>query len=103
VVVAYLVLSINVYLESQAFGRFSIGYGRVGPTEIRIVLIALNTLLVLGAGLDFGVGDLDLTVFDVIGLTIAGGMIAMLAGRALRNLRELAREEPAASRRASRP
>jgi phosphatidylglycerophosphate synthase len=103
VVVAYLVLSINVYLESQAFGRFSIGYGRVGPTEIRIVLIALNTLLVLGAGLDFGVGDLDLTVFDVIGLTIAGVMIAMLAGRALGNLRELAREEPAASRRASRP
>src|SRR4051794_40830173 len=27
-VVGYLVLSINVYLESQAFGRFSIGYGR---------------------------------------------------------------------------
>ena len=99
VVVAYLVLSINVYLESQAFGRFSIGYGRLGPTEIRIVLIALNTLLVLGAGLDFGVGDLDLTVFDVIGLGIAAGMIAMLAGRSARNLRELAKAEPAASRR----
>ena len=42
IVVAYLILSINVYLESQAFGRFSIGYGRVGPTEIRLVLIALN-------------------------------------------------------------
>ena len=99
IVVAYLVLSINVYLESQAFGRFSIGYGRLGPTEIRIVLIALNTLLVLGAGLDFGVGELDLTVFDVIGLGIAGGMIVMLAGRAWRNLRELAKTEPAASRR----
>jgi hypothetical protein len=93
------VLSINVYLESQAFGRFSIGYGRLGPTEIRIVLIALNTLLVLGAGLDFGVGELDLTVFDVIGLGIAGGMIVMLAGRAWRNLRELAQAEPSASRR----
>jgi len=34
-VVAYLVLSINVYLESSALGRFSIGYGRVGPTEVR--------------------------------------------------------------------
>lgn len=99
VVVAYLILSINVYLESQAFGRFSIGYGRVGPTEIRIVLIALNTLLALGAGLDFGVGSLDLTVFDVIGLAIAGGMIAMLSGRAVRNLRELAESEPAAPRR----
>lgn len=99
IVVAYLVLSINVYLESQAFGRFEIGYGRIGPTEIRIVLIGLNTLLALGAGLDFGVADLDLTVFDVVGLGIATGMIAMLGGRAGRNLRELARSEPAASRR----
>jgi archaetidylinositol phosphate synthase len=99
IVIAYLVLSINVYLESQAFGRFSIGYGKLGPTEIRIVLIALNTLLALGAGLDFGVGDLDLTVFDVIGLGIAAAMIAMLFGRAIRNLRELAQAEPAGSRR----
>jgi archaetidylinositol phosphate synthase len=99
IVVAYLILSINVYLESQAFGRFSIGYGRVGPTEIRIILIALNTALALGAGLDFGLADLDLTVFDVIGLGIAGAMIAMLAGRAARNLRKLAEAEPAASRR----
>jgi phosphatidylglycerophosphate synthase len=99
IVVAYLILSINVYLESQAFGRFSIGYGKVGPTEIRLVLIALNTALLIGGGLEFHVADLDLTVFDVTGLGIAGGMIAMLLGRARKNLRELARAEPAASRR----
>src|SRR3954469_19458341 len=32
-VVAYLALSINSYLETQALGRFSLGYGRLGPTE----------------------------------------------------------------------
>ena len=31
IVVAYLILSINVYLESYALGRFSIGYGLIGP------------------------------------------------------------------------
>ena len=72
IVVAYLILSINVYLESFAFGRFSIGYGYVGPTEIRLILIALNTVVALGAGLDFVVADLELTVFDLIGLAIAG-------------------------------
>src|SRR3954467_6417531 len=41
IVVAYLMLSINVYLESYALGRFSIGYGRLGPTEVRVLLIAL--------------------------------------------------------------
>ena len=40
IVVAYLILSINVYLESFAFNRFSIGYGKIGPTEIRLILIA---------------------------------------------------------------
>jgi phosphatidylglycerophosphate synthase len=102
IVVAYLMLSINVYLESQAFGRFSIGYGLVGPTEVRVILIVLNTLLALGAGLDFTLVDLRMTVFDVVGLAIAGAMIVLLLGRAVRNLRELAREEPPAPRREPR-
>jgi archaetidylinositol phosphate synthase len=99
IVVAYLILSINVYLESYAFGRFSIGYGLIGPTEVRLILIALNTVVALGAGLDFVIVDLQLTVFDVIGLAIAAAMVVLLTGRAVRNLRELARKEPAASRR----
>ena len=99
IVVAYLILSINVYLESYALGRFSLGYGYLGPTEIRLILILLNTALALGLGLDFRLVELDMTVFDVIGLAIAGVMIALLTTRAFKNLRELAREEPAASRR----
>jgi phosphatidylglycerophosphate synthase len=99
IVVAYLVLSINVYLESFAFDRFSIGYGYVGPTEIRLVLIALNTALVLGGGLDFTLAELQLTALDVIGLGIAATMLLLLTGRAFRNLRELSEAEPAASRR----
>ena len=100
IVVAYLILSINVYLESYALGRFSIGYGYLGPTEIRLILIALNTALVLGAGLDFEAFDLDITVLDLVGLGIAGVMITLVLARALRNLRDLAKEEPAASRTA---
>ena len=40
-----------------------------------------------------------MTVFDVIGLAIAAVMLVLLAGRAFRNLRELAKDEPAAPRR----
>ena len=36
IVIAYLALSINTYLETQVFGVFSLGYGRVGPTEARV-------------------------------------------------------------------
>lgn len=95
IVIAYLVLSINTYLETYAFGVFTLGYGRLGPTEARLGLILLNTLIALGVGLGFEVGGLGLTVLDVIGLGIAGLMAAGLAGRAVRNLRVLAAQEPA--------
>jgi len=99
IVVAYLILSINVYLESFAFNRFSIGYGKIGPTEIRLILIGLNTALALDLGLDFRLVGLNLTVFDIVGLSIAAVMIILLVGRSFTNLRELARREPAAPRR----
>ncbi len=87
IVVAYLILSINTYLETHAFGVFTLGYGRFGPTEARLMLIAVNTLLVLGI---LGNG-----LLDVLGIGLAIAMIAALIGRAGRNLRRLAELEPA--------
>jgi archaetidylinositol phosphate synthase len=100
IVVVYLVLSINTYLETYVFGVFKLGYGRLGPTEVRLVLIALNTLIALGVGLGFQVGDLGLTVLDLIGLAIAALMAVSLIARAARNLRVLAEREPAGRVRA---
>jgi archaetidylinositol phosphate synthase len=87
IVVAYLILSINTYLETHAFGVFNLGYGRFGPTEARLILIVVNTLLVLqlvGTGL-----------LDVLGIGLAAVMIVALVVRAGRNLRKLAKLEPA--------
>jgi len=91
VVIAYLVLSINTYLETNTLGVFSLGYGRLGPTEARVGLVAINTVLALGVvPTALGMGLLDFVV-----LGIAAVMIGALGVRALRNLRELARLEPA--------
>jgi phosphatidylglycerophosphate synthase len=98
IVVAYLVLSINTYLETSVFGTFRLGYGRVGPTEARLALIALNTALALGAGLGFSAGGLGLSALDLGGLAIVAVMAAALAARAGRNLRALALAEPPAAR-----
>jgi archaetidylinositol phosphate synthase len=103
IVVGYLILSINVYLESFAFGRFNIGYGFVGPTEVRLILIAINTAVALGWGLSFHAFDLRLTALDLFGLAIVAVMCAVLIVRVTKNLRELSRREPAASRRARSP
>jgi len=91
IVVAYLILSINTYLETHAFGVFTLGYGSFGPTEARLALIALNTALALGLGIEvLGVG-----LLDAAGIGIAAAMILALIGRAGRNLRRLAELEPA--------
>jgi archaetidylinositol phosphate synthase len=94
IVVAYLVLSINTYLETYAFGVFALGYGRLGPTEARLGLVALNTAIALGVGVGFEVAGLGLTVLDLVGLGVAAVMVAALVARAAGNLRTLARQEP---------
>jgi phosphatidylglycerophosphate synthase len=85
VVIAYLGLSINTYLETQVFGVFSLGYGRFGPTEARVGLILLNLALLAGAT----------RLLDAAALAVAGLMLAGLGVRAARNLRVLAAREPA--------
>ncbi len=95
IVVGYLILSINVYLESQVLGDFRYGYGVMGPTETRLILIGLNTLAVLVGPIPHTVFGVRATVFDLFGLAAVGGMLLMLARRVTRNLRNLARLEPA--------
>jgi len=47
---ASALLSIHTYLETYAFGVFTLGYGRIGPTEVRLALLVLNTLIALASG-----------------------------------------------------
>jgi archaetidylinositol phosphate synthase len=91
VVVAYLVLSINTYLETQSLGVFSLGYGRFGPTEARIALIGLNVAMALGVPLHVGA----VSALDVVALAVVALMLGAFAVRVARNLRLLAAREPA--------
>ncbi len=95
IVIGYLVLSINVYLETLVVQQFRLGYGIVGPTEVRILLILLNTVALLSGPIPFRAFGVDATVFDIAGVLTALTMTGMLLRRTIRNLRHLARLEPA--------
>lgn len=95
IVVGYLILSINVYLESQVLGDFRFGYGVVGPTETRLILIGLNTVALLLGPIPYEVFGVGATIFDLGGILAVAGMVLMLARRVIRNLTNLARLEPA--------
>jgi phosphatidylglycerophosphate synthase len=95
IVIGYLILSINVYLETHVFSTFDLGYGMLGPTEARIILLALNVTALFIGPLPFDVLDINATVFDVAGLVGAAGMFLLLLARVIRNLRTLGKAEPA--------
>lgn len=94
IVIGYLVLSINVYLETHVLGEFRYGYGFLGPTEARLVLIALNVIALSVGPLPFHLLGVGATIYDVLGLAVALGMCGLLARRVVRNLRALSRLEP---------
>jgi phosphatidylglycerophosphate synthase len=93
-VILYLILSINVYLESTVYGVFRMDYGLFGPTEVRLVLILLNTALILvTAGL--GVRPARIHGFATVTVAgLAGLMSLLLFWRFFANLRRLRRLEP---------
>src|SRR5256885_2931602 len=85
-VVVYLALSINVYLESSVFGVFKISYGRIGPTEVRLLLVILNTMLAVAALWQIK-GPLPIRVVANWTLAILlTGMVALFVARFARNL-----------------
>jgi phosphatidylglycerophosphate synthase len=90
-VVLYLTLSINVYLESTVLGVFKMAYGRFGPTEARLTLIAANTLgfVALAAGM-----RAQPALTNSVAGTLCAVMFGMLALRFGKNLQILSKLEP---------
>jgi archaetidylinositol phosphate synthase len=43
--VAYLLISILVYIRTYLVGEFKISYGKLGPTEVRVLAVLLNTAM----------------------------------------------------------
>ena len=86
-VVAYLALAVNVYLESSVFGVATVEYGRMGPTEVRLVLIVLNTVLALGV-------RPTVRVANWTALVVLAAMVAVFVWRLARNLSRLSKLDP---------
>jgi phosphatidylglycerophosphate synthase len=91
--VAYLLVSGEVFLATAVRGVFRMSFAGVGPTELRI-LLAVGTLALhgdpqvrLGA---FG----QFPLFDVGGLVATAGLLVTLAVAIVRNGMALARLEP---------
>ncbi len=43
--IGYLLMSVLVYVRTYVTGEFRLSYGKVGPTEVRLILILFNAVL----------------------------------------------------------
>lgn len=89
--VAFLMLSIEVYLSTYTVGKFQLSYWKFGPTEIRILLGIGNIALLCRPMVHiFG---LNQRLFDVGGVIAIAGMGIMLVVSTIRHTAQLYREE----------
>jgi archaetidylinositol phosphate synthase len=90
--IAYLLLSIEVYLASYTLGDFKISYFKMSPTELRI-LLSLGNVALLYKSIVHMFGR-AYRLFDVGGTVGISGMLLILLISVVRNTAKLYRREP---------
>ena len=98
--VAYLLVSIEVYLATYTMGSFRMSFMGVGPTELR-VLLAIGNLAALRTPVVTILGD-TWRLFDVAATASIPMLVIAFLMAAVRNGRELFRQEPRQSAQSSR-
>jgi len=89
--IVFLLLSIETYLASYTLGVFRLSFGKLGPTEIRLLLALGNIVLWLHP--DATVPRLGFRLFDFGGIVAAGAMAVMAIVAAICHMAELYRQE----------
>jgi archaetidylinositol phosphate synthase len=90
--IAYLLLSIEIYLATYALGVFHLSYWSFGPTELRILLVIGN--LVAFRRADVTIAGHSLLLFDVGFAIGACALVVILLQASFRHTRELYIQEP---------
>jgi phosphatidylglycerophosphate synthase len=89
--IGYLLMSVYVYVDTFVSGVFKISYGKLGPTEVRAIIVLANTLVYFFgnpvAALSFG----EFSAFDIFTLILALLLFATFTLSTVRRAAELAR------------
>jgi archaetidylinositol phosphate synthase len=91
--IAYLMLSVEVYLASYTLGDFKISYFKMGPTELRL-LLSLGNLVLCFWKCTVHLFGRAYRLFDVGGTLGISGMLLVLVISVIHNTVRLYRQEP---------
>ncbi len=71
VIMSYFMLSIHTYINAYLRERFKFSYGKIGPTEVRLIAIIANTVLFfIGKNPALNIFSISITLFDFAGVII---------------------------------
>jgi phosphatidylglycerophosphate synthase len=94
--IAYITMSVLVYVRMNVMGEFKISYGKLGPTEVRVLAIILNTVMYFAGfhTLKFSMGSVPLAInpYDLVVFVITLLLLYFFAETAIKQsivLREL--------------
>ncbi|MDE5811861.1 MAG: CDP-alcohol phosphatidyltransferase family protein [Muribaculaceae bacterium] len=92
----YLCMSIYTYLSTIVMDKFRLTYGKLGPTEMRLIIITVFILRMYLPleGVGFRIGATWWTVYDCIGAAVAAGLFLTYIGSLVKDLRYLAKIDP---------
>jgi hypothetical protein len=90
--IAYQMLSIEVYLAAYTLGTFRLSFAMFGPTEVRLLLAAGNIALWFHPGAH--IPGTAYRLLDAGGCIATAGMLLMLIVSAVSNTAKLYRQEP---------
>ncbi|CAN5619467.1 hypothetical protein BH23BAC4_BH23BAC4_05040 [soil metagenome] len=94
IIIAYFLMMILVNLVTIARDVFKISFAGVGPTEVRLIIIASNTLVWWLGNPRIGIWIWTPTLFDIIGVIAIAALLVTYVVTSLMERSELARLDP---------
>jgi phosphatidylglycerophosphate synthase len=94
IIVGYYLMMIFVYLMTITRDVFKISFAGVGPTEVRLIVIAANTAVWFLGNPTFSVMGMEPRLFDLIGTFAAAVLLVVYAVTSLKERAELAVLDP---------
>ena len=91
IMIGYLSLSLFTYLSTMVFTEFPLTYARLGPTEVRLILIAVSILYIYYpfSSWHLNVLGLFLSAYDLMGIIAAATLATLYLSSIIKGIRRL--------------
>ncbi len=92
----YLCMSIYTYISTIVLGQFRLTYGKLGPTEMRVIIILVCILYIYLPlnDIHLKIANAEFTIYDCIGAAVAAGLYLTYIISMAKDLKDLSRIDP---------